>query len=190
MNKLISIENIADINSKINDFEKEKGINLSDIHKKNLLVYNVSKPQRSYYKTADIEFEVIYFLGFSEDKYRSISHVYDALSGRIPNGMLPIADAGGGNFICMSISDGSIYYWSHEINDWGLEDNEEYPSKIANNINDFLEYLRPSVEPSKELIEKVKKEGKVKKITPIALKFKNEARAKKGLPPLTMNDFQ
>ncbi len=57
------------------------------------------------------------------------------------------------------------------------------------NYNLIIRPKNKSLTPQEE-IERAKKQAKITKTTPLALKFTNEARAKKGLPPLTMEDFQ
>ncbi len=151
--------------------------------------HSVVKPKLSYFKKGNIEFYINYFFGFSENKYQDFFQNYNAYFNRMPPEIFPIASVDGGDLLCMDKDNGSIYYWFHEENDWGLEGNKERPLKITNNLSGLIEALIESENPTVLEIELAKKQAKIIKTTPLALKFKNEARAKKGLPPLTMEDF-
>jgi hypothetical protein len=64
------------------------------------------------------------------------------LRGRLPETLLPIADAAGGNRICISVAQGevgAIYYWDHELEHLGAEKASE---RIAASFDDFVSQLR------------------------------------------------
>jgi len=165
-------------------------IKLPNSIRKLLSDYNVAKPFYTYYSKEKIEFNLNYFFGHTEEKYKDFLHNYNTYLHRMPNEILPIASIDGGDLLCIDKNNGHIYYWFHEENDWGIEDNEVWPKKVADNLDEFLNSLTAAEKPTKEEIERAKKQAKITKTTPIALKFKNQARAKKGLPPLTMKDFE
>jgi len=52
--------------------------------------------------------------------------------------MLPIADDGVGNLILISLIDGAVYFWNHEIND-GTDDPGD---RVSASFMDFVEHLR------------------------------------------------
>ena len=57
------------------------------------------------------------FFGFSTDGKYSIANEIETYQGRMPPGLLPIADDPGGNIICLAVggSDaGAVYLWDHE----------------------------------------------------------------------------
>jgi len=61
------------------------------------------------------------------------------LRGRLPENMLPIADAEGGNLICISVDEGDvggIYFWDHEL------DGEKALERLAASFDDFVSKLR------------------------------------------------
>jgi cell wall assembly regulator SMI1 len=62
----------------------------------------------------------------------------DRLRGGMPESMLPIADDGVGNLIVISLTDGAVYFWNHEIND-GTDDPGD---RISASFMDFVEHLR------------------------------------------------
>lgn len=64
-----------------------------------------------------------------------------ALDQRLPDGVIPIADAGCGNLVCLSTrqSDfGSVWFWDHEH-----EGHAESTSLIAGNLKEFVSGLAP-----------------------------------------------
>jgi len=192
MNTLLSL-NTVDLQKNENNLlniQKNIGFKIPVSFSKLLTKYNVAKPKLTLFKKNNIKFDVNYFFGFSEKSDQDFFHNYNTYLGRMPQELFPIASVNGGDLLCMDKNNENIYYWFHEKDDWGLEGNNERPVKVADNLNDFIEFLIESDSPTELEIELAKKQAKVTKTTPIALKFKNEARAKKGLPPLKIEDFQ
>jgi hypothetical protein len=62
----------------------------------------------------------------------------DRLRGRIPPSMLPIADDSFGNLILISLINGAVYFWNHEISD-GTDDPGD---QISSSFMDFVEHLQ------------------------------------------------
>lgn len=58
------------------------------------------------------------------------SHSIDGLSSRL----LPFAEDGSGNFVCIGVGDHKVYFWDHEI---------EGDSVVADSFSKFLERLEP-----------------------------------------------
>lgn len=187
-NQLESLEKINVSNSQIDDLENNLGFSLPEFFKEILKKYNVCKPKYSYYKEEKIEFNLNFLFGFSDSDYRDLLYEFNIYEGRMPNELFPIGSIDGGDLLCMNKNTNEIYYWFHEEDDWGIEGVSKWPTKVGNNINLFLDSLTASAEPTEAEIERVKKEGKIKKITPFALKLMNDSREKKGLPPLTMEE--
>ena len=154
-----------------------------------LVKYNIPTPELTFFRKDTISFNIEYFFGFSIDENEDFFSNYRAYLNRIPQELFPIASVDGGDLLCMNKENEAIYYWFHEKDDWGLEGNEERPVKVADSLKELLEILIKPEGPTQSEIDAVKKQAKITKTTPTALKFKNEARAKKGLPPLTMDDF-
>lgn len=146
------------------------------------------KPKYTYFKKEKLEFNLNYLLGISDNEYRDIFSVFNTFEGRMPDELFPIGKIDGGDLLCINKTNDSIYYWFHEEDDWGMEGITKWPTKIASNINEYLDNLIASEEPTEEELERVKKDGKIKKLIPFALKLMNDSREKKGLPPLTMEE--
>ncbi|EJV56225.1 SMI1/KNR4 family protein [Bacillus cereus] len=79
------------------------------------------------------------FYGITNDSYE-IESIIQTYKDIIGSSVMPIADADGGDFICIGLKDkyrGKIYYWYHEgetIN----EDGKEYYYLIANSFEEFI----------------------------------------------------
>lgn len=76
------------------------------------------------------------------------------LRGRLPDGLLAVADAAGGNLVCLSTS--GVYFWDHEYE--GEED--EPPSLdtltfLSPTFRDFLESLRPDDDADEQQLPQV-----------------------------------
>ncbi len=79
------------------------------------------------------------FYGITNNAYNieSIIQTYKATLGNI---VMPIADADGGDLICIGLKDkyrDKIYYWYHEDETSG-EDEKEYYYLIANSFEEFI----------------------------------------------------
>lgn len=79
------------------------------------------------------------FYGITNDAYdiESIIQTYKGFLGSI---VMPIADANGGDLICIGLKDkyrGKIYYWYHE-DETTDEDGKEYYYLIANSFEEFI----------------------------------------------------
>jgi len=69
------------------------------------------------------------------------------LRGRLPETLLPIAAAAGGNLVCISTAEGqvgAIYFWNHELEHLG----ERAIERLASAFDDFVAhlYVAPPVE--------------------------------------------
>lgn len=173
----------------LQSFELELGRRIPEPFRTHLLQWNVSKLRLSYYQEAGIEFRVNYFFGFSNNSYHDLSYNLQTYRGRIPNSLFPIASVDSGDLLCMDSASGDIYYWFHEEHDWGLSGNDTYPTRLPYFFLEFLNVLTTPAVPNEQEIRKTKEEGKIKKLSPFALKLINDDRAKNGLPPLTENEL-
>jgi hypothetical protein len=70
-----------------------------------------------------------------------IDEKLEILGDRLPPGLLPVADAAGGNLVLVDVGydrPGRVYFWDHELED----DNPIIP--LVEGFYDFLEALRPA----------------------------------------------
>lgn len=116
--------------------------------------------------TNDGDIGVVGFLGISTEQYDLATRVAE-YDGDLPEGLVPIADAEGGNLVCIKASGedtGSIWFWDHE-----LEGNAA--RKITASLGEFIDGLKPYddtpvlegrvtyIRPG--FIEQLKREGKL-----------------------------
>jgi hypothetical protein len=100
-----------------------------------------------------------HFYGSKSAGSNSLMRNVEKYQGRMPETMIPIADDGGGNQICLGIDgedQGKVYYWDHH-NEWDEEDYLEEHGKpmppevkfqnvhlIAESFEDFIQRLEKS----------------------------------------------
>jgi len=83
------------------------------------------------------------FFGIDQElETDNIEWNYTVLKGRIPNHLLPIADTGSGDLICLSLSGidkGKVYFWDHE----GEHEPPTYDNVylIADSFEEFLDSI-------------------------------------------------
>lgn len=87
-----------------------------------------------------------YFYGTTSFAYSNIEDVFECFKERMPHNCIAIAEAEGGNQICVSLEDnthGKIYFWDHETMD--VDEGEECEYSIDNMplvANSFDELLK------------------------------------------------
>ena len=112
-----------------------------------LQAHNDAQLEANILDLGDNECCVRYFYGTSLESYSDIRMIYEDYQGRIPTGLIPIADPDFGNLICMSLdraSYGKIYFWDHEIADL---------KEIAPSFGELLDKIKESpyaAEPAKK----------------------------------------
>ena len=85
-----------------------------------LQAHNDAQLEVNILDLGDNECCVRYFYGTSLESYSDIRMIYEDYQGRMPAGLVPIADPDFGNQICMSLDKaayGKIYFWDHEMMD-------------------------------------------------------------------------
>ena len=85
-----------------------------------LQAHNDAQLEENILDLGDNECCVRYFYGTSLEFYSDIRMIYEDYQGRMPAGLVPIADPDFGNLICMSLDKaayGKIYFWDHETMD-------------------------------------------------------------------------
>lgn len=88
---------------------------------------------------------VDYFYGTTSESYSDFAENLEMCRGRMPEGCVPIAEAEGGNLLCMSLeqsSYGAILWWDHETMD--VDEGEQCPYSIGEMYvvaKDFSELL-------------------------------------------------
>jgi hypothetical protein len=112
-----------------------------------LLDYNAGVPDANRYIAANVTTSVQQFFGISDLDYQDLAWAVTTYEGRLPSGMLPIAHAGGGDLICLSLEDGAIYFWAHE-REAPPDQVTSYDnmSRLANSLTEFLDRLTPQAE--------------------------------------------
>ena len=145
MNKLIDVEK-ALTEDDLKLFEKNFDVIIPQSIKNHYLKYNGGYPENTVFYSADDDREYVINYFFSIGGYggKKIEKTLTLLRDEnvFPNWLIPFADDIGGDIFAYSLrngEEGSIYYYSHEF-DYG-ENPEEHVTKLADNIEAFLEVL-------------------------------------------------
>ena len=115
----------------------------------------------------DLDIGVVGFLGVARTDDWDLATRVAQYAGDLPDGLLPIADAEGGNLVCTEVSGGrigSIWFWDHERA-------VDAARRVAASLDAFIEGLEsydnvdvaPEVESAyinPDFLAKLKREGK------------------------------
>ena len=150
MNNFIDVEkSLTEYDLK--EFEKKFNIMMPQTIKNHYLKYNGGYPEKTvfYSEEDDIEYTINYFFSIGCNGGMKIEEILPLLRDEnvFPNWLVPLADDIGGDLFTYSIrngEEGAIYYYSHEF-EYG-DNPEEHATKLADNIETFLEALLPEEE--------------------------------------------
>lgn len=132
--------------------EKQLGIMLPHEYREFLLQNNIAVPQPNQFRGKKIVTSVSKFFGIGGDKTDDLLAQNAIYEGRLPTGVLPIALAGGGNLIAISVKDGTVFFWDHEQE--AAEDEEpsfQNMEMLAPSFSAFLRNLEPFQQKSVSL---------------------------------------
>lgn len=81
-------------------------------------------------------------------RIEDLSSEFTRMEARVPKGFVPVADAEGGNVICICAKgrdSGAVFYWDHELEpSEGKKPTRRNLFKVADNFSQFWEMLLPS----------------------------------------------
>ena len=109
------------------------------------MAYNVAVPDANRYKTEKVTTSVRHFFGVSpnqDDDLVAQNRTY--YEGRLPKGVVAIAEAAGGNLICLDVTKGAVFFWDHEGE--ALQDQApgfDNMQRLASSLSGFLQNLQP-----------------------------------------------
>ena len=127
----------------IDRIENRLGFNLPREYREFLLRNNGGKPISDAVKHEGEYFDyVACFYGvrfntYSDDLFRNLEEYRDYI---LPH-YLPIGDSPGGDVYCLSLKDsdsGAVYYWDHEMANYGGEPWEDNMIRLAGSLTEFL----------------------------------------------------
>ena len=118
-------------------------VKLPEDYREFLLQYNSALPEGNVYREDKAITAGEYLFGISPDRgHDLVVQNREVYANRLPRGILAIAQASGGNLICLQMSDGSVYFWDHEL-EAGADEDPCYENmvKLAVSFREFLERL-------------------------------------------------
>lgn len=75
----------------------------------------------------------------------SIEQAYEKYRERIPKTLIPVAVAEGGNLLLVSVENGEVFFWDHELEDYDEQsDGSGACVKLADSLSEFLDDLKPT----------------------------------------------
>lgn len=134
--------------SQIKKLETEWKISLPDDYRDFLNIYgnamlfskdvSYTPIERSPWTRRNGTAGIMVFYGLGQDHY-NLKIMLERYRNRIPISFLPIADAPGGNQICLGVHKdsfyGKVYFWDHE----GTGKNKDDIYLVANSFKEFIE---------------------------------------------------
>lgn len=128
----------------IEQFEIEHNVKFPKSYKNFLLKWNGGYVEPDVFTISNEQGEssVNVFFGIG-NMYDNLADYIEILDGRLPDGFIPIAIDGSGNFICLGTKEpyyDQIYFWDHELEP---EDPNDMSNMyfLTNNIDEFLDKL-------------------------------------------------
>lgn len=137
--------------SAIERFEHDRGLALPEFYKQFLLATNGGVPKNSSFPIKGMALNstgsVQAFFGIGVPwPTTELAHAFDLYQGGLPQGIVPIAGDGSGNYICLDLRDGHerVAFWDKR-HFWGTgEWREGDLYHVANSFEEYLATLRPS----------------------------------------------
>jgi len=126
--------------SVIGQIEKALNVSLPPDYKECIRFCHGGRPTKKVFSFFDpdigaMESCIGVLLSLSEDDDESVLETYARLSKYLPDNAVPIADDGGGDFVCLDFSAGerpTVGYWPH---------GEQKLIPLANTFSEFLDLL-------------------------------------------------
>ena len=137
---------------RLNEFETYKKVHLPAEYRDFLLKFNGGQPVPSFFwiKLGEDGSSIFQFYGLHDGpSHLSISTYIENEKHGVPKSMLPIADDGTGNFICLGISsfnDAELFFIDHDVHPFYQPNSLKGITKIASSFSEFLLMLRESPE--------------------------------------------
>jgi len=128
--------------SSVESVESRLGVRLPDAYRELLLVVSNGGEVEP---VVSLEFPAVglaAILGVERGDHLDIeARISEYKSGRLPEGLVPVADAEGGNLVCVSVRPedfGTVWFWDHELELIG-----EAATLIAADLGAFFADLAP-----------------------------------------------
>jgi hypothetical protein len=138
--------------AEISRFENDRAITLPASYKHLLLLTNGGIPlQNLVYPIIGMDLNPfgglqVFFGLKTAEEHNLLERIYNLYFGRFPLGIVPIADNGGGDYICLDLRNGTdrVVFWDKR-HFWGTgEWRESDLYHVADSFDAFLASLKPS----------------------------------------------
>lgn len=128
----------------VDQLEKSLGFRLPAAYADFLRTFNGATPRPNVFDAKGFKGSVTSFLGRASAPLDDLQSTIQAYTGRLPDRVIPVALAAGGNLIVLELDTGRTYAWDHERE----AQDGEMPSHAnlhwaAESFDDFLKALHP-----------------------------------------------
>jgi hypothetical protein len=137
--------------SAIEEFEPSHSVTLPGLYKEFLLTTNGGRPKTPAFPIEGMPLNPIGVVQFFFGIHANLSvydlvEIFDEFRNRIPDGILPIACTGGGDYVCLDLRKGQdrVVFWDNRPF-WGTgEWRERDLYRVAASFAEFLRSLGPN----------------------------------------------
>ncbi|MBX9592500.1 MAG: SMI1/KNR4 family protein [Hyphomonadaceae bacterium] len=135
----------------IERFERDRGLTLPDLYRQFLLATNGGVPSNQTFSIGGMALnptgsvQVFFGIGVRWPT-TELAYAYDLYAGGLPEGVVPIAGDGSGNYVCLDLRQGAdrVAFWDKR-HFWGTgEWRESDLYHVANSFEEFIAALRPN----------------------------------------------
>lgn len=117
---------------------------------------NGGRPEQNVLPDDESGAAVDEYLGVGLSGDSDLIAVYADYRDRVPAHLLPVGHAPGGNLICLSLRDGSVWFWDHEREaEPGEAARDDNVTRVAESFEEFTSRLVPPEGPEPTVREVV-----------------------------------
>jgi SMI1-KNR4 cell-wall len=128
----------------ISNFERINELKFPDQYRDFLAKFNIGLPEANIIESVDLTTSVSVFYGICKNHPRDLLANKNMFEGRLPKNVITIAEAGGGDQICLQLETGAIFFWNHE-EECGEDELPSYDnmSLLSPSFEGFLNNIKP-----------------------------------------------
>lgn len=111
-----------------------------------LMKYNGGYPENNIIELRNDDMQAISitdFFGIGVEEINDLMVNFEVYKDRIPKGYIPIGGTEGGNIVCLSAQNGSLFFWDHDMELLNEHIGSKKNLPIANNFVVFQTMIKP-----------------------------------------------
>lgn len=128
----------------IDSLETNLDVKLPAEYREFLCMHNVARAAGNKVEHGDTTTSIDTFFGVAGEELNDlVANNQSTYFGRLPPGVLAIADTAGGNLICIQLDTGAIFFWDHEEEASPDEPTYDNMTMLAPSFGAFLKLIQP-----------------------------------------------